>query len=160
MTFKGGLHLMRSLVRAVIVEDGKLLCLKLSDGVDKEKFYYMLPGGETLKIENIFDATIRHCLDKVNLNVKIHDLLFIRDYEIHHFDGYQLNQVREIEHIFLCHIIEKKDKRFDNNPNYNQIGVEWIPIKKLKEYTFHPQQLSELITSFCRGDDVHIYLKD
>ena len=104
---------MRSLVRAVIVEDGKLLCLRFSDDVDKDTFYYMLPGGEALKVENIFDATVRHCLDKVNLNVRVHDLLFVRDYEAHRFDGYQSNQVREIEHIFLCHVIEKKDKLFD-----------------------------------------------
>ena len=80
---------MRSLVRAVIVEDGKLLCLRFSDDVDKDTFYYMLPGGEALKVENIFDATVRHCLDKVNLNVRVHDLLFVRDYEAHHFNGYQ-----------------------------------------------------------------------
>lgn len=151
---------MRSLVRAVIVEDGKLLCLRFSDDVDKDTFYYMLPGGEALKVENIFDATVRHCLDKVNLNVRVHDLLFVRDYEAHRFDGYQSNHVREIEHIFLCHVIEKKDKLFDISTDYSQVEVEWIPIKKLTEYAFYSQQLSEMITSFCRGDVVDIYLKE
>ncbi len=151
---------MRSLVRAVIVEDGKLLCVKLVDCVDEGQFsYYMLPGGEALK-ESMFDATVRHCMDKLNLKVKVHDLLFVRDYETHRYDGYESHLVHETEHIFLCHVLEKQDELAGPHPDCNQIGAEWIPIRELTDYEFCPQQLSEVISSFCRGDDVDIYLSD
>lgn len=152
---------MRHSVRAVIVEDGKLLCVKLVDCADDGQFYYyMLPGGEALKIENIFDATVRHCLDKVNLKVKVHDLLFVRDYKTQHYNGHELQVVHETEHIFLCHVLQKRDELWGTNPEENQIGVEWIPIRDLTEYEFSPPELSHVISSFCKGEIVDIYLSE
>ena len=151
---------MKHSVRAVIVEDGKLLCVKLVDCADDGQFYYMLPGGEALKIENIFDATARHCLDKVNLKVKVHDLLFVRDYKTQHYNGHESQVVHETEHIFLCHVLQKRDELWGSNPEENQIGVEWIPIRDLTEYEFSPPELSHVISSFCKGEIVDIYLSE
>ena len=42
---------MKSSVRAVIVEEGKLLCIKLADCLDEGRnHYYLLPGGEVKTI--------------------------------------------------------------------------------------------------------------
>lgn len=151
----------RTSVRAIIVEDGKLLCVKLVDCTnDGQFYYYMLPGGETLKIENMFDATVRHCLDKVNLKVKVHDLLFVRDYKTHYYDGEKSHLVHETEHIFLCHVLQKRDELWGAKPAGNQIGVEWIPIRDLTDYKFSPPKLGQAIHLFCKGDIVDIYLSE
>lgn len=156
-----GLSLMRSSVRAVIVEDGKLLCVKLVDCLDEGQiYYYMLPGGEALTIENMLDAVKRHCLNKLNLKVKVHDLLFVRDYESHQYNGHESHLIHETEHIFLCHVVGKQNELIGPHPDCNQIGVEWIPIRELTEYEFSPPQLSQVLWSFCRGDDVDIYLNE
>lgn len=152
---------MKSSVRAVIVEEGKLLCIKLADCLDEGRnHYYLLPGGEVKTIENMFDALRRHCLDTLNLKVKVHDLLFVRDFTSYQQSGDESYLIREIEHIFLCHIVEKPDDFIRPNLDCHQVRVEWIPIRNLTDYSFYPKQLSDALWSFCLGDDVDIYLRE
>ena len=35
----------------------------------------------------MFDAIRRHCLDTLNLKIKVHDLLFVRDYKFYQQSG-------------------------------------------------------------------------
>lgn len=117
-----GLDEMKSSVRAVIVEDGNLLFIKLADGLDEGQIhYYVLPGGEAKAIENMFDAIRRHCLNTLNLKVKVHDLLFMRDYKSYQQDGDESYFIRETEHIFLCHIVEKPDDFI-----HSWIVIKWV----------------------------------
>ena len=85
-------------VRAVIVKEGKLLCLKIMDRQGEHPFfYYVLPGGKISHVENMFDSIKRHCFEKVNANVRVHDLLFVRDY-LSNYETFE----HSIEHIFYA----------------------------------------------------------
>ena len=152
---------MRSSVRAVIVKEGKILCLKLVDCTDEgQVHYYMLPGGEKTQIENMFDAICRHCYEKINAKVKVHDLLFVRDFTEPYYDGNESQLTHAMEHIFLCHMDDETVVENGVQPEVNQIDVEWVPIRDLTDVYFYPQQLRDALHAFCKGDDVEIYLNE
>lgn len=145
--------MVNSSVRAVIVKEGKLLCLKV---LDEQVCYYMLPGGKIGHVENMFDSIKRHCFEKINANVKVHDLLFVRDY----LSNYEACE-HTIEHIFVCHPEDETEIQNGIYPAWNQVDVEWIPIRKLDEYQFCPRHLKEVIVAFCNGEEyVDIYLDE
>jgi ADP-ribose pyrophosphatase YjhB (NUDIX family) len=143
-------------VRAVIVKEGKLLCLKIVDRQAQHPFcYYVLPGGKISHVENMFDSIKRHCFEKVNATVRVHDLLFVRDY-LSNCGACE----HSIEHIFLCHPDNELEIKNGKYPDSNQIGIEWIPIRELDTYHFCPRNLQEVIIAFCKGEDVDIYLDE
>ena len=139
-------------VRAVIVKEGKLLCLKV---LDEQVCYYMLPGGKIGHVEDMFDSIKRHCFEKVNANVKVHDLLFVRDY----LSNYEACE-HTIEHIFVCYPEDETEIQNGSYPDCNQVDVEWIPSRKFDQYQFCPRRLQEVIIAFCKGEDVDIYLDE
>ena len=67
----------RNSAKAIIIEDGRLLAIKLTD---EEGFWYCLPGGGQEPGEPLEAALRRECLEEINCEIEICDLRFVRDY--------------------------------------------------------------------------------
>ena len=64
-------------VKAVIIQDGKLLVTK---NTDPWGIFYLLPGGGQMPGESLHEALMRECREEIGVEVEIGDPVFIRDY--------------------------------------------------------------------------------
>jgi 8-oxo-dGTP diphosphatase len=147
----------RTSAKAIIIEDGKLLAIKL---MDDEGYWYCLPGGGQEPGEALQDALRRECLEEVNAEIEIGDMRFVRDYigKNHEFAYYQ-SDVHTIDLMFICRLAQGADPRLGPIPDTAQVGLEWLDLDSLDSYRLYPLGLRTLIPRH-RDPDVPVYLGD
>ena len=135
----------RNSAKALIIQDGKLLCTK-----NKDQFgiFYLLPGGGQEPGETIVDALKRECQEEISAEIAIGDLLFVREYigKNHEFAEWD-SDIHQIEFIFSCALKSPiGDLKTGNVPDVWQIGIEWIELSRLNEYRIYPSVLKSAVT--------------
>lgn len=148
----------RNSAKAIIIENRRLLAIKKRD---KEGDYYILPGGGQEHGENLHEAVRRECIEEINANVEVGNLLFIREYigknhEHHEFDG----EMHQIEYMFLCKIKPGSSVGNGTIPDEGQIDVEWLELTDLLEYRLYPQTMREYLIGYSKGKAIPVYLGD
>jgi 8-oxo-dGTP pyrophosphatase MutT (NUDIX family) len=133
----------RNSAKAVIIQNKRLLTNKLT-GIDE--VYYTLPGGGQEKGETLHETLRRECLEEINIEVEIGDLLFIREYlgwnhEFALYDG----DSHQVEFMFAAGIQEGQIPSVGSKPDTGQLDIEWIPLDSLKDIPFYPQALKPLL---------------
>ncbi len=145
-------------IKGIILKDQAILCLKHEK---QGSIYYTLPGGGQEWGETITETVKRECLEEANVEVEPHEVLFIRDYigKNHEF-AEQDPEVHQVEIMMRCSVLEERDASVAVQPDDHQIGIEWIPINKLKAVDFYPKVLKEKMEDFLKGGGVWAYLGD
>lgn len=123
-------------VRAVIIQNGRVLALERNKGGDH---FWCFPGGGAEEEESEQEALERECLEEVNVKVKVGEKIYHQD-----FEGYGIN-------FYLCRIVDGTVGR-GNGPEYQEendyLGTYqpiWLPIKDLKKYDLRPNKLRDKI---------------
>jgi NTP pyrophosphohydrolases including oxidative damage repair enzymes len=134
----------RNSAKAIIIQDGKLLCTKNKDDCG---VFYLLPGGGQEPQENLHDTLKRECMEEISAEVAIGDIKYIREYigKNHEFSQWDYD-VHQIEYMFECKIKSNSALQSGSIPDTMQIGVEWIELKDIKELRIYPGILRELIS--------------
>lgn len=147
----------RNSAKAIIIQDGKLLCTKNKDQLG---IFYLLPGGGQEPFETITEALKRECKEEISADVIVKDVLFIRDYigKHHEFSEWDSN-IHQIEYMFECELCENTEIHNGEIPDSMQIGVEWLDIKELSNCRIYPSILKESINE-NRTLNKRIYLGD
>lgn len=147
----------RNSAKAIIIKDGKLLCIKKES--ETGEIYYILPGGGQEPGENLFEALIRECREEVNGEIEIGELRFIRDYigKNHEFKEKHA-EFHGLNLMFICNIKNANDIKNGCIPDDKQVGIEWLDIKNLPQYNLYPKVLKTLIKQ--DGIEGPIYLGD
>ena len=147
----------RNSAKAVIIQDDKLLCTR---NEDQWGFFYLLPGGGQDPGETLMEALRRECREEIGAEITIRDLRYIREYigKNHQFAEWDA-ELHQVEFMFLCDLKPESPVRNGANPDNWQVGVEWLPLDKLKEYRIYP---SVLATFLGPGGQVNgpVYLGD
>ncbi|WP_404457230.1 NUDIX domain-containing protein [Oceanobacillus kapialis] len=149
----------RNSAKAVIVQDGQLLAIKKQD---QEGYYYILPGGGQEHGENLHQTLKRECIEEINADVEVGDLIFMREYigknhEHATFDA----DVHQMEYMFVCKIAEGSPEIGNGTvPDDGQIGVEWLPLTELLNDRLYPQTLREYVVEYVAGKVAPVYLGD
>ncbi len=147
----------RNGAKAIIIEDGKLLAIKLADG---RGYWYALPGGGQEPGEALTEALRRECMEEIGAEIVICDLRFVRDYigNNHEF-AFSDSETHAVEMMFLCRLAKGADPRPGAVPDTGQVGLEWLELDTLDSYRLYPLGLRALIP---RHDDpdVPVYLGD
>lgn len=86
--------------KAIIIRNGRLLATK---NVDDKGVFYVLPGGGQQPGEPLPVALRRECKEEIGVEVKVGDLVLVRDYigsnhEFAQWDG----DVHQVELMLLC----------------------------------------------------------
>ncbi|WP_142829627.1 NUDIX domain-containing protein [Planococcus soli] len=149
----------RNSAKAIIIQDSKIL---LTKNIDSEGFFYLFPGGGQEHGEVLTETVKRECIEEIGKNVKVKDLLHIREYigknhEHAHFDG----DVHQIEYYFVCQLLEEQvSASMPTNPDSHQVGIEWLTVSRLLDYRIYPKGIRKLIQSFAEGKSEVVYLGD
>jgi ADP-ribose pyrophosphatase YjhB (NUDIX family) len=144
----------RNSAKAIIIEDGRLLAIKLTD---EDGYWYSLPGGQEPG-EPLEAALRRECLEEINCEIEIGDLRFVRAYigKNHEFAQTEGN-AHQIDLMFMCRLAAGAQPRHGTIPDTAQVGIEWLDLDRLDSYRLYPLRLRTLI---ARHEDpaVPVYL--
>lgn len=131
---------MQERVRAIIIEDGKLLTIKR---VKENETYWVFPGGGIEDGENQRQALIRECQEELGVVVEVGELVFENSY-VHWKFGPQH------EYFYNCSIISGEvgtgeGPEFQENSSYEGTHeVEWIEISGIDKLDLQPNGIKKL----------------
>ncbi|MBY0118811.1 NUDIX domain-containing protein [Paenibacillus sp. FSL L8-0435] len=146
----------RNSAKAVIVQDGRLLVIRLEDQYGTA---YVFPGGGQEKGEELKDAVARECLEEIGQAVNVGELLHIREYigKNHEFAEWDAD-IHQVEFYFACSLIDPEASVFEgSNPDDHQVAVEWIALEELSQIRLYPKTIGELL---LKSGASSIYLGD
>lgn len=145
----------RNSVKAIVVQDGKIL---LTKNQDNEGVFYLCPGGGQEYKEDFCAALNRECLEEVGASVEIGELQFIREYigERHEYAESDAD-VHQVEFYFSCKIKDLQGGK-PVLPDEHQIGTEWVPLEELTNLRVYPMEMRENLLENSKGKKTPIYL--
>jgi 8-oxo-dGTP diphosphatase len=149
----------RVAAKAVIVQDGRLL---VTENVDDDGRWYLLPGGGQEPGEALPETLRRECREEVGVDVEVGELLYVRDYiGRHHEYAATDGGVHALELMFACAVRPGQTPGTGTCPDGHQVGVAWLPVAGLDRYRLYPKALRPLIAGLGRGGRPEcIYLGD
>ncbi len=137
----------RTSAKAVIIQDGKMLAIKLSDGKEE---WYILPGGGQDSEEILPQAVEREVKEEAGIDVKCKDLLFV-------IEGVHGESFHRVDLVFLCEYLGKAENAVLQGDT-NQVGFDWLELSELNALPLYPSKLRRPIMNFYEGKEYARYL--
>lgn len=137
----------RIAAKALIIQDGKMLATKISDGKDE---WYIMPGGGQNSDELLPEAVCREVAEELGILVSPKDLVFV-------IEGVHGEDFHRVDLVFLCVYIgelETPALRADTN----QVGFDWLEIKTLNRTPLYPSKLRRQIMNLYESKPYAVYL--
>jgi 8-oxo-dGTP diphosphatase len=131
-------------VKAIIIEDGRLLALRSNDA--RVGTWYELPGGGQEPGETVPQALRRECREEIGCEVTIGALRFVRDYIAdHHEFALWEGGIHQVELMFECRLASPP--RPGHLPDAYHTGFEWLELATLAGTRFFPRALIDYLTA-------------
>ncbi|MDE7183691.1 MAG: NUDIX domain-containing protein [Lachnospiraceae bacterium] len=137
----------RTSAKAVIIQNGKLLTIKLNDGKEE---WYILPGGGQDSEELLPQTVEREVREETGIEVKCKELLFV-------IEGAHGECFHRIDLVFLCDFLGKA-KNAALHKDTNQVGFDWLDLSVLNRLPLYPSKLRRPIMNFSEGKEYRKYL--
>lgn len=145
--------LIRNTVRAVITREQKLLLLRKKDELQGERF--ALPGGAQDPGETLEQAISRECLEEINTDVEIGDLLHIADFFKQRMKPGPLRH--QIEFLFACSVPDSYIPSNGPHPDKSQVEVVWAELNQLAKMPLVPAFYATFLGNI-RQQEAPVYL--
>ena len=137
----------RNAAKALIIQDDKMLAIKISDSKDE---WYILPGGGQGTEELLPEAVCREVAEELGLRVEVKDLVFV-------VEGRHGETFHRVDLVFLCKCIETIENAV-LQADTNQVGYAWLDIKTLNTTPLYPSKLRRQIMNLFEGKAYNVYL--
>jgi len=118
----------------VVVSDGRLLAVAFDDG---NGHHYNLPGGGVEAGERVPDALVREVREETSARVSVDRLLFVWEY-VPRDHGWKYGSTHELALAFRCELPDGERPALPEDPDPNQVGVEWLALEDLAEQPLVP----------------------
>jgi len=132
----------RITVRAVIIQDNKILLIKKDSPADGIR--YTLPGGALESGETLHEAVIRECQEEINSTVEAFDILHVADFFIPKLLPQPYTR-HQLEVLIQCKAPTGYTPNSGPEPDKHQIGVEWLALDDLTKHTISPIFFAKLL---------------
>ncbi len=137
----------RTSAKAVIIQNGKLLAIKMNDGKEE---WYILPGGGQEDEEMLPQTVEREVREETGIKVICKDLLFV-------IEGVRGENFHRMDLVFLCEYLGKIPNVVLQS-DMNQIGFDWLDLSILNRLPLYPSKLRRPIMNFYEGKEYMKYL--
>ena len=137
----------RNAAKALIIKDGKMLAVKISDGKEE---WYIMPGGGQETEEALPETVQREVAEETGLQVRVKDLAFV-------IEGVHGESFHRVDLVFLCEYLGKNE-RVPLHRDTDQAGVDWLDIGKLNRLPLYPSKLRRPIMDLYEGKEYRRYL--
>ncbi len=148
------LPMIRNAARALIIREDRLLLLRKDGDARGER--YALPGGAQDPGETLQQALQRECVEEIDTQVQVGDLLHVADY-FKQRDTDPPSTKHLVEFLFECTVPDDYTPRNGHHPDKHQVEVVWAALPDLQRMTLFPQSLSSTIGDL-RKRDASVYL--
>lgn len=142
--------------KAVIIKDS---CILLIAYDDQNGFHYNLPGGGLEPGESIEQCLIREVREETTAIVTIGRFLFAQEY-FPPYLNYKYGRRHSVGFIFEAHLHPESEPHLPANPDRHQIGVDWVPLKKLPDQPLYPEYANFLIKCLKKSGKLSFFLRD
>ena len=137
----------RNAAKALIIQDGKMLAIKISDGKEE---WYIMPGGGQDTEELLPDTVCREVAEELGLKVAVKDLVFV-------IEGLRGENFHRVDLVFFCECVGKIENAA-LQADANQVGYAWLDIKTLNTAPLYPSKLRRQIMNLFEGKEYTVYL--
>ncbi len=137
----------RTSAKAVIIQNGRLLAIKLNDGKEE---WYILPGGGQDGEETLPQAVEREVSEETGIKVQCKDLLFA-------IEGVHGEAFHRIDLVFSCDYLGMAENATLHSDT-NQTGYDWLDVSVLNQLPLYPSKLRRPIMNFYEGKAYAKYL--
>ena len=137
----------RNASKALIIKDGKMLAVKISDGNEE---WYIMPGGGQNSEELLPEAACREVAEEIGIQVIPKDLVFV-------IEGVHGESFHRVDLVFLCEYIGELENAILQGDT-NQVGYAWLDISTLNHAPLYPSKLRRQIMNLYEGKKYNIYL--
>ncbi|MBQ4225450.1 MAG: NUDIX domain-containing protein [Oscillospiraceae bacterium] len=137
----------RTSAKAVVIRDGRLLAVKISDGSEG---WYILPGGGQDPEETLPQTVEREVGEETGMIVSCGELLFV-------IEGVHGESFHRIDMVFECSYIGESED-IERHADTDQSGCEWLDIQKLNVLPLYPSKLRRPIMEHYAGKCHKVYL--
>ena len=137
----------RTSAKAVIIQNDKLLAIKLNDGKEE---WYILPGGGQDCEEMLPQTVEREVREEAGIEVKCKDLLFV-------IEGVHGESFHRMDLVFLCDYLGNAQNATLQGDT-NQVGFDWLDLSILNKLPLFPSKLRRPIMNFHEGKKYMKYL--
>lgn len=142
--FERNMRPIRTAARALIIENGCLLAIKMRD---KSGIFYILPGGGQRHGETLHQCLARECLEEIGTEVEVGELLYVREYiGKHHEFRHTHGAFHQVESVFRSTVSNPDEIGPGSEHDKKQIGVEWIPLRELQSRRLLPDVIKPHFT--------------
>jgi len=148
------LPMIRNAARALIIREDRLLLLRKDGDARGER--YALPGGAQDPGETLQQALQRECVEEIDTQVQVGDLLHVADY-FKQRDTDPPSTKHLVEFLFECAVPDDYTPRNGHHPDKHQVEVVWAALPDLRWMTLFPKSLSSYISDL-RQRDASVYL--
>lgn len=133
----------RSAARAIIMKNDSVLLVQMQND-DGE--FFILPGGGQVHGETLVQAVKRECMEELGIEISVGRLVYTREYigKNHQFDS-RHNNFHQIEHVFICKILNDTQLGNGHEVDKKQTGYRWIKIDKMSQYKVLPTSIKSLL---------------
>lgn len=136
----------RNSAKAIIVEDGKLLCIRKLDALGA---YCILPGGGQEKEETFPEALRRECLEELGAEVRVGKLRHIREYIGKNHELGPADTAHQVEFMFECELLTRPDMALASHLDEGQDSIEWVELTASGNARVFPKVLVERLATAC-----------
>lgn len=147
---------MRVGANAAIVHNGSIL---LAEFKDRDGRHFNLPGSVAHEGESIHDALRRGVREQVSAEIEVGRLLLVWEYEPLRYEA-KYGHVRKLGLIFLCKLRQGDKPQLPATPEYDQVGVNWLPITELSSAPLLPRIAKRLIAALQSSETEDIFYKE
>ena len=137
------MHPVRNSVKALIIRDNKLLCIKKCD---QYGVYFILPGGGQEKDETFLETIQRECKEEIGSKINVGKLKYIREYIGKNHEFSLTDNAHQVEYMFACKLLSEPDLSLASHLDNRQEGFEWVELEKRENFRVYPKILTKRLS--------------
>lgn len=133
---------LRYAAKALIVEDGRLLCLRKQGDIG---LFFVLPGGGQNPGELLTEALRRECREELGADVEVGALRFVQEYIGANHEFKAVHGGRHFVNLYFEATLVERPGTRPEQPDPGQVGLDWLEVARLEEHSFYPRSLARAL---------------